>query len=117
MFTKDFSELSLKDLSIAGGKNASLGEMISTLNPYGIEVPPGFAVLVAGYQLFLQENGLQEKLAMTLQQLDTKELSNLAEIGQTCRAMLAEAKLPPVLENEVKTAIKNFRVSDPCPWR
>lgn len=106
MLVKDFASLTLKDIAAAGGKNASLGEMITTLGGYGIHIPKGFAVLSEGYHLFLQENNLAEKLERVLQRLDHKDLSNLGETASRCRKLIAEGKLPDALREAVLNAYR-----------
>ena len=59
-YTKHFSEITIKDIPMVGGKNASLGEMYSALSSKGVIVPEGFATTSDGYWLFLKENNLQE---------------------------------------------------------
>lgn len=108
MLIKDFSQLTLKDLSVAGGKNASLGEMITSLSPYGISVPKGFAVLADAYRLFLNENKITEKLEKILHQLDKKNLSNLAETGKECRQLIADSKIPDTLKQAVLDAYRTL---------
>ena len=66
VFIKFFSEISIHDLPMVGGKNASLGEMFSQLTPKGILVPDGFALTADAYRLFLTENQLQATLEQLL---------------------------------------------------
>jgi pyruvate,water dikinase len=108
MLIKIFSQLSLKDIAAAGGKNASLGEMISTLKASGINVPKGFAVLANAYRLFLTENNLTDKLQKTLNQLDKQHLSNLADIGKECRQLMADGKIPETLKKAVIEAYRQL---------
>jgi len=62
IWIKPFSELSSEDVNLVGGKNASLGEMISGLEDKGIKVPHGFAITADAYRYFLEVNGLYDKL-------------------------------------------------------
>ncbi len=77
MYIKKISDISIKDLPIVGGKNASLGEMFSQLTSKGILVPNGFAITADGYRLFLKENNLHEKLEAIVAKLDKLHFSNL----------------------------------------
>ena len=100
---KDFSELHLKDISLVGGKNASLGEMFSELSSKGIKVPDGFAVTSA-YWRFLNENKLIPKLTDILSQLDLETFDNLSQIGSNARQCLLDASFPKVLSDDIKNA-------------
>jgi pyruvate, water dikinase len=106
--TKNFSELHLKDISLVGGKNASLGEMFSELSAKGIKVPDGFAVTSDGYWCFLNENKLIPKLTDILLQLDLKRFANLSEIGTKARQLLLDASFPKELADEIKSAYKHL---------
>lgn len=69
-----FSEISIDDIPLVGGKNASLGEMYQQLTPKGIRVPEGFAVTSEGYWDFLREAGLDKEIAKLLQELETSRI-------------------------------------------
>jgi len=71
-YTKNFIELTHKNTQEVGGKNASLGEMISELASEGIRVPGGFATTAEAYWEFIGQNGLEEKISKSLDQLDRK---------------------------------------------
>jgi pyruvate,water dikinase len=97
-----FAKLSVKDVSIVGGKNASLGEMITTLSSLGIQVPDGFALTVDAYYDFLAFNTLSPLLQDTLNRLDRQSLSNLAEVGKHCRELILSASLPDDIVKQIK---------------
>ncbi|HEY0654405.1 MAG TPA: phosphoenolpyruvate synthase [Chryseosolibacter sp.] len=99
-----FNRLSVKDVPSVGGKNASLGEMITTLSALGIQVPDGFALTVEAYYDFLAFNSLAPSLQNNLNRLDRKSLSNLAEVGKNCRELILAAALPDEIKKQVKTA-------------
>jgi pyruvate,water dikinase len=105
---KNFSEIHLKDISLVGGKNASLGEMFSELSSKGIKVPDGFAVTSDGYWSFLNENKLVPKLTEVLSKLNLETFDNLSEIGSKARKLLLEASLPKELSNEITAAYKQL---------
>ena len=88
-----FEELSRGDVPRVGGKNASLGEMVSTLAPRGVAVPPGFATTANAYWQFVQENGLGGKIASVLSEYE-KGKSSLAEAGQTIRLAFLRGEWP-----------------------
>lgn len=99
-----FSRMVLTDIPKVGGKNASLGEMITTLASKNINVPEGFALTADAYWLFITENSLKEKLTSVLATLDTKELSNLHEVGEACRNLVSGAELPGAIKQELLDA-------------
>ncbi|MBZ0098790.1 MAG: phosphoenolpyruvate synthase, partial [Taibaiella sp.] len=99
-----FSQMVLTDIPKVGGKNASLGEMITTLASKNINVPEGFALTADAYWLFITQNSLKEKLTSVLATLDTKELSNLHEVGEACRKLVSGAELPGAIKQELLDA-------------
>ena len=105
---KTFSEISINDIAIVGGKNASLGEMYSNLRSEGINVPDGFAVTAEAFRVFLKENNLQPALTKIFEQLDTKNFSNLAETGKAARQLILENEIPHKLELAIKNAHYNL---------
>ncbi len=108
MYTIPFSKLSSKDVSEAGGKNASLGEMFNKLSTLGIRVPDGFAVTASAYKYFLKANGFDTKLSAILSKLDTKQLSNLPEIGKQCRELIMSGQMPTDLVKAITEAYNEF---------
>ncbi|MBK9336361.1 MAG: phosphoenolpyruvate synthase [Lewinellaceae bacterium] len=108
-FIKNFSEISIRDLALVGGKNASLGEMFSQLTPGGILVPDGFAVTAAAYDAFLQENRLHKPLDDLLGQLDKTNFSNLEIIGAQARTLILNAKLPEPVAAAIRQAYQDLR--------
>ncbi|MCC7506395.1 MAG: phosphoenolpyruvate synthase [Saprospiraceae bacterium] len=105
---KKFAELSIHDLPLVGGKNASLGEMFAQLNPKGIRVPNGFAVTAEAYRLFIAENKLQQPLNTLLRQLDTQTFANLEEIGAQARALIGAAKMPEAVADAIRAAYRDL---------
>jgi pyruvate,water dikinase len=101
---KTFSEISIDDIGLVGGKNASLGEMYSNLRGKGVNIPDGFAVTAEAYRMFLTENNLQLPLSKIFEQLDTNHFSNLQEIGKAARQLILENELPHMLATEIKNA-------------
>ena len=76
-----FEDISSDDVSIVGGKNASLGEMYRELAPKGVRIPNGFAVTADGYRLFMQKAGLDQRIVEILADLDTSDIGNLRQRG------------------------------------
>ncbi len=91
----------MRDVAVVGGKNASLGELITVLGSKGIAVPDGFATTAIAFRLFLQHNDLVEPLERLMQHLDRHKFANLREIGAQARALLLQAPLPADLSNEI----------------
>lgn len=98
---KKFSELSIEDVPLVGGKNASLGEMYNELSSEGVQVPNGFATTSEAFWLFLNENSLQEKLVQLMKELDHEKYSNLSETGKKARELIMKAALPEVLSKAI----------------
>jgi pyruvate,water dikinase len=103
---KHFTEIRLKDLSLVGGKNASLGEMYSSLTSKGVLIPEGFAVTAEGYKQFITENKLTSEISNLLSQLDLETFDNLYSIGLQIRTKIMEATFPKSLENEIIEAYR-----------
>jgi len=98
-----FESLRMTDVESVGGKNASLGEMISQL-PHGVYVPTGFATTAHAFRLFLNQNGLDERIKFTLDALDHENVVELASIGAQIRSWIIEQQFPVDLEMQIKQA-------------
>lgn len=99
-----FAELNRNDVPLVGGKNASLGEMFSTLAPRGVQVPDGFATTSAAYWLFIDHNHLREKIAATLAALDANDVAALQQAGSDIRSWIRAAEIPQVLCEQIAQA-------------
>lgn len=99
-----FSDLGLADLEQVGGKNASLGEMVSQLSDLGVRVPNGFATTSDAFHRFIGETGLKERIAGLLDGLDTDDVRRLAEVGREIRAAVVEQPFPADLEADIRAA-------------
>lgn len=99
-----FNKLGKDDVEIVGGKNASLGEMISNLANAGVSVPNGFATTAEAFNRFLNETGLLDKINAELKGLDVDDVEKLAEVGAKVRAWVIAQALPKDLEDEIRTA-------------
>ncbi|MGH6914969.1 MAG: PEP/pyruvate-binding domain-containing protein, partial [Geminicoccales bacterium] len=97
-------KLGMRDVEIVGGKNASLGEMISHLSEAGVTVPGGFATTSAAYRDFLGRDGLNSRIADALATLDVDDVDQLAETGRRIRGWILDAPIPSRLEEEVASA-------------
>jgi len=87
-----------------GGKNASLGEMISNLAGAGVSVPGGFATTAQAYRDFLEQSGLNDKIHAALDALDVDDVNALAKTGAQIRQWVMEAEFPARLDAEIRTA-------------
>ncbi len=103
-FFRWFQEIGIDDVGLVGGKNASLGEMYRQLTSKGIRIPNGFAVTAEGYRHFLKAGGLDEKIAMLLRGLNTRNLAELSECGRKVRNAILSASLPADLQQEIVEA-------------
>ena len=99
-----FSQLSKEDVPQVGGKNASLGEMISNLAHMGVQVPDGFATTAHAFHEFLNETGLSTEIAALLADLKVDNVKQLAEVGRTIREKIIAAPMPAKLEKESNKA-------------
>src|SRR6476619_4370749 len=99
-FVRWFSELSLADVALVGGKNASLGELYRELTRDGVGVPNGFAITADAYRHFLNENKLSPTIRASLTGLDTRNFDQLAERGQRIRESMLGARIPDDLRRE-----------------
>ncbi len=77
-YIRRFSELTLDDVALVGGKNASLGEMYQALAPQGVKVPNGFATTAEAYRHYIRHNKLHERIAQALSALDIRNVDALA---------------------------------------
>ncbi|WP_028468852.1 phosphoenolpyruvate synthase [Neptunomonas japonica] len=92
------------DVEIVGGKNASLGEMISQLSSVGVNVPGGFATTADAFREFLVFSGLKDKINKALQRLDTNDVVALASVGSEIRQWIFDAELQPELDNAIESS-------------
>jgi pyruvate,water dikinase len=97
-----FQNLSMHDVDRVGGKNASLGEMISNLASQGVRVPGGFATTADAFREYLAHNGLAERIAQRLTHLDVEDVASLVAAGKEIRGWLIEAPLPKGLEAAIR---------------
>ena len=98
-----FEQLRMSDVESVGGKNASLGEMISQL-PSGVKVPTGFATTAHAFRQFLQHDGLTARIYAELDALDTEDVRALAVVGARIRAMVEAQPFPVDLEKAIREA-------------
>ena len=97
-----FQQLGKNDVEIVGGKNASLGEMISNLSNMGVSVPGGFATTAQAYRDFLEQSGLNKRIHDVLDTLNVDDVVRLAEVGKQIREWIVETPLQPALEQAIR---------------
>jgi pyruvate,water dikinase len=103
-----FRELDIESVAEVGGKNASLGELLRSLEPHGIRVPDGFAVTAAAYRLHLARAGLEELVHRELDALDVRDVTELARVGHRIRESIRSAELPAEVEREIVEAYRRL---------
>jgi len=97
-FIKWFADITIADIPLVGGKNASLGEMVRELARKGVKVPDGFAITAEAFRHFIREAKLDAVIRDTLGDLDTNDMANLSQRGHTVRQAIRNATLPEDLQ-------------------
>jgi pyruvate, water dikinase len=103
-----FDELRLTDLPLVGGKNSSLGEMISQLSKVGIKVPMGFATTSFAYRKFMEESGLFDELGKLFRDLNPSNISNLQTVGHEARTLVTETPFPNWLNDSISESYQKL---------
>jgi pyruvate,water dikinase len=103
-----FEDLSMKDVGKVGGKNASLGEMISQLSAKSVRVPRGFATTAEAYREFLAHNGLATRIKERLAGLNIEDVTALAAAGAQIREWIVQTPLPPALQAAITEAYRKL---------
>ncbi len=110
-----FTEIGMADVPQVGGKNASLGEMVSNLSDAGVTVPTGFATTADAYREFLADGGLYDRIRSAVESLDVSDVTELTRVGASVRAWIEEQPLPPGLEAAIRSAYTQLLENDPHP--
>ena len=108
-----FDQLGMQDVERVGGKNASLGEMISNLASAGVKVPGGFATTAEAYREFVAHEGLADKINKALDELDVEDVKALAVCGAKIRQWIIETPFPPALETALAEAYTQLEAKSP----
>jgi pyruvate,water dikinase len=103
-YVVELDQLSMDDVSRVGGKNASLGEMLQNLAPLGVSVPGGFATTADAYREFLVQDGLKDRIAERLHQLDITDIAALQATGSDIRRWINEVPFPAEMEKAIDEA-------------
>ena len=106
-----FSQLRMTDVEAVGGKNASLGEMLSQLSSAGIRVPDGFATTADAFRAFIDGGGLRQRIADALDRLDVDDVRALAATGAEIRSWLVNTPFPRQLEDDVISSFQGLEKS------
>lgn len=101
---KFFKEISKKDVNIAGGKGASLGEMTQA----GIAVPPGFVIVADAFDRFMEETNLREEIAGQLAKANPEDINSVEKVSVALRGIIHDTPLPTDLQKEILTAYKKL---------
>jgi pyruvate,water dikinase len=108
-YIKFLQDVTLADLNLVGGKNASLGQMINALSEQGIRIPQGFAITVDGYTLYMNYNNLTEQITtLTNQITDVNDLKTLKNISEKIRTLIENGSIPKELANEINQAYQSL---------
>ncbi len=101
-FIKKFEELTINDVGLVGGKNASLGQMISQLESKGVIVPTGFAITSDAYWYYLEHNNLIDEMKNIMAQLkDPQDIATLQKVGKQMRSLIDSANMPDDLAAQI----------------
>lgn len=103
-----FKHLTLKDIPVVGGKNASLGEMIQHLSQAGVKVPGGFATSAQAFREFLAQDGLDKKIYSLLDTLDVEDIKQLSEVGKSIRDLIVATPFSDELMNDIHSAYEDM---------
>ena len=103
-FIKNLNEISMEDFDAVGGKNSSLGEMISNLTELGINVPGGFAITSSAFNEFIVSNKIDKVISKELANLNVESLSDLRRTGKKLRSIILKTPLPQNLISEIEQA-------------
>ncbi|OPA99765.1 phosphoenolpyruvate synthase [Pseudomonas fluorescens] len=112
-YVVSLDKLGVHDVEHVGGKNASLGEMISNLAGAGVSVPGGFATTAQAYRDFLELSGLNAQIHAALDALDVDDIAALTKTGAQIRQWIMEAEFPEKLNEEIRTAFATLSAGNP----
>ena len=112
-YVVSLDKLGVHDVEHVGGKNASLGEMISNLAGAGVSVPGGFATTSQAYRDFLELSGLNDQIHAALDALDVDDVNALAKTGAQIRQWIMEAEFPEKLNAEIRAAFATLSQGNP----
>jgi pyruvate, water dikinase len=112
-YVRPLETLRMSDVATVGGKNASLGELISQLSATGVRVPGGFATTAEAFDRFLAHNELAGRIDGMLSAVDVDDVAALAKAGAQIRGLVEAASLPPELEREIRAEYDRVEKESP----
>ena len=104
-----YQDLGMGDVGLVGGKNASLGEMISNLANAGVQVPGGFATTADAFNEFLKTSGVEDKIYQLLDELDVDDVNALAAAGSKIREWIINTPFQKEFENAIRTSFESLQ--------
>jgi pyruvate,water dikinase len=107
-----YNQLGMNDVDKVGGKNASLGEMITNLSELGVSVPNGFATSAQAFNDFLEQSGVNQRIYELLDETDIDDVSELAKAGKQIRQWIVETPFQPALEQSIREAYEELSADD-----
>ena len=107
-----YNQLGMHDVDRVGGKNASLGEMITNLSSLGVSVPNGFATTSHAFNLFLDQSGLNQRIYELLDKTDVDDIAELTQAGKQIRQWVVDTPFQPELEQAIRTAYEQLSTDD-----
>lgn len=107
-----FDKIGMGDVSLVGGKNASLGEMYSNLKTLGIRIPNGFTVTSLSYKYFIDFNHLKEKIFKILKITNARDVKSLQACGKQIRELILKGEFPPDLQKEIENSYEILKGED-----
>ncbi|MFP1917432.1 phosphoenolpyruvate synthase [Lonsdalea quercina] len=108
-----YDQLGMHDVERVGGKNASLGEMITNLSSLGVEVPNGFATTAQAFNDFLTQSGINQRIYALLDKTDIDDVNHLAKAGAQIRQWIVDTPFQPALEQAIRDAYQQLSEDDP----
>ena len=109
---KWFKDTSIHDVSLVGGKTASLGEMYRSLTPKGINVPNGFGITADAYWMFVRENNLESVIKSAFADMSSSSSVTLQDTGRKIRSTFLEAEIPESVKKDILDAYQKMVRSD-----
>ncbi|MBD9658589.1 phosphoenolpyruvate synthase [Pantoea sp. PNT03] len=107
-----YNQLGMHDVDRVGGKNASLGEMITNLSSLGVSVPNGYATTSYAFNLFLDQSGLNQRIYDLLDKTDVDDVAELAQAGKQIRQWVIDTPFQPELEAAIRSAYEQLSADD-----
>jgi pyruvate,water dikinase len=107
-YTLPLKEVGINDISLVGGKNASLGEMLQNLTSLGVNIPDGYVITVDGYYEFIKYNNLEETIKQIIDTIDYDNIESLRRGGMQVRQLILNGRFPKQVSEEIITSYKRI---------